>query len=48
MFENYDAAAVAAAFDYCIDGLKNAENRKLGVLREELKALESKGYGKLR
>ena len=48
MFENYNAAAAAAAFDYCVDGLKNTENMKLGVLREELKALESKGYGKLR
>ena len=24
MFENYNAAAAAAAFDYCVDGLKNA------------------------
>ena len=48
MFDNYNAAAAAATFDYCVDGLKNAENMKLGVLREELKALESKGYGKLR
>ena len=47
MFENYNAAAAAAAFDYCIDGLKNAENRKLGVLREELKALENVHFGKL-
>ncbi|MGN0702854.1 MAG: hypothetical protein ACI4KL_06765 [Lentihominibacter sp.] len=47
MFDNFDVTAAAAAFDYCVSVLQQSENRKLGILREELNFLESRHFGRL-
>lgn len=48
MFDNYNAGAAYAAFNYCISDFQHSESRKLAFLRKELKYLEAKGYGRLR
>lgn len=47
MFDSFDVTAASAAFEYCVSVLQQLENRKLGVLHEELKSLENAHFGKL-